>query len=78
MLDFCFGELHLHRVQAFIQPDNTASRKLVADSGDCGLVEKLGLRSEGLLRDNLGVGEDWRDEMLFALLETDWRSKSDH
>jgi ribosomal-protein-alanine N-acetyltransferase len=65
MLDFCFGELHLHRVQAFIQPDNTASRKL---------VEKLGFRSEGLLRDNLRVGEDWRDEMLFALLETDWRS----
>jgi predicted acetyltransferase len=65
MLDFCFGELHLHRVQAFIQPDNTASRKL---------VEKLGFRSEGLLRDNLRVGGAWRDEMLFALLETDWRS----
>jgi [ribosomal protein S5]-alanine N-acetyltransferase len=64
MLDFCFGELHLHRVQALIQPDNTASRKL---------VEKLGFRSEGLLRDNLRVGEAWRDEMLFALLETDGR-----
>jgi [ribosomal protein S5]-alanine N-acetyltransferase len=66
MLDFCFGELHLHRVQAFIQPDNTASRKL---------VEKLGFRSEGILRDNLRVGEAWRDEMLFALLEKDWRSE---
>jgi [ribosomal protein S5]-alanine N-acetyltransferase len=65
MLDFCFGELHLHRVQALIQPDNTASRKL---------VEKLGFRGEGLLRDNVRVGETWRDEMLFALLETDWRS----
>ena len=65
MLDFCFGELDLHRVQAFIQPDNTASRKL---------VEKLGFRSEGILRDNLRVGEAWHDEMLFALLEPDWRS----
>jgi [ribosomal protein S5]-alanine N-acetyltransferase len=36
MLDFCFGELGLHRVQAFIHPDNTASRKL---------VEKLGVRT---------------------------------
>jgi [ribosomal protein S5]-alanine N-acetyltransferase len=65
MRDFCFSELHLHRVQAFINPDNIASGKL---------VEKLGLRSEGLLRGNLHAGGAWRDEMLFTLLETDWRS----
>jgi [ribosomal protein S5]-alanine N-acetyltransferase len=65
MLNFCFGELHLHRVQAFIHPHNIASRKL---------VEKLGFRSEGLLHGNLRVDGAWRDEMLFALLETDWRS----
>jgi [ribosomal protein S5]-alanine N-acetyltransferase len=65
MINFCFGELHLHRVQAFIQPDNTASLKL---------VEKLGFRREGLLRDNLRVGQVWRDEILFALLEIDRRS----
>lgn len=62
MLGFCLGELGLHRVQAFIHPDNTASRKL---------VEKLGFRSEGLLRDNLRVGDDWRDDVLYALLKTD-------
>jgi [ribosomal protein S5]-alanine N-acetyltransferase len=44
---------------------NIASRKL---------PEKLGFRSEGLLRGNLRVGGSWRDEILFALLETDWRS----
>jgi ribosomal-protein-alanine N-acetyltransferase len=64
MLDFCFGELGLHRVQAFTHPDNTASRKL---------VEKLGFRHEGLLRDNLRVGDEWRDDVLYALLETDRR-----
>jgi len=64
MLGFCFGELGLHRLQAFIHPDNTASRKL---------VEKLGFRSEGLLRDNLRVGDEWRDDMLYALLRTDRR-----
>jgi [ribosomal protein S5]-alanine N-acetyltransferase len=67
MLDFCFGELGLHRAQAFIHPENTASRKL---------VEKLGFHCEGLLRDNLRVGDDWRDDMLYALLETDHRSKA--
>ncbi|WP_315719855.1 MULTISPECIES: GNAT family protein [unclassified Bradyrhizobium] len=64
MLDFCFGELGLHRVQAFIHPDNTASRKL---------AEKLGFRCEGRLRDHLRVGGQWRDDMLYALLATDAR-----
>ena len=67
MLDFCFGELGLHRAQAFIHPDNSAS---------IALVEKLGFRREGLLRDNLRVGEVWRDDLLYALLVTDRRSRT--
>ena len=59
LLDFCFGELALHRVQALIDPDNVASR---------GLVEKLGFRNEGVLRDNMRVGEIWHDNVLYALL----------
>jgi [ribosomal protein S5]-alanine N-acetyltransferase len=59
MLKFCFGELGLHRAQAFIHPDNAPSRAL---------AEKLGFRFEGLLRENLRVGDEWRDDMLFALL----------
>jgi ribosomal-protein-alanine N-acetyltransferase len=62
MLHHCFDALGLHRVQALIQPDNTASRAL---------AEKLGFRCEGLLRDNLRVGDTGRDEMLHALLKTD-------
>lgn len=62
MLAFCFGQLNQHRVQAFIIPDNAASRAL---------AEKLGFRCEGLLRDNLRVGDVWHDEMLYALLATD-------
>jgi [ribosomal protein S5]-alanine N-acetyltransferase len=62
MLDFCFGELGLHRLQAFIHPDNAASLRL---------IEKLGFRREGLLRDNLRVGEEWRDDVLYALIATD-------
>jgi ribosomal-protein-alanine N-acetyltransferase len=67
MLDFCFAELGIHRVQAFIHPDNAASRRL---------VEKLGFRYEGLLRDNLRVSGAWRNDTLFALLETDRRSQT--
>ena len=59
MLGFCFGTLGLHRVQALIHPDNAASRVL---------AEKLGFRCEGLLRDNLRVGDEWRSDLLYALL----------
>jgi ribosomal-protein-alanine N-acetyltransferase len=62
MLNFCFGQLGLHRVQAYIHPDNSAS---------IALVEKLGFTREGLLRDNMRVGDAWRDDLLYALLSTD-------
>ncbi|MBV9908873.1 MAG: GNAT family N-acetyltransferase [Hyphomicrobiales bacterium] len=62
MVEFCFRELGLHRLQAFIHPDNAASLKL---------IEKLGFRREGLLRENLRVGDEWRDDLLYALLSTD-------
>lgn len=65
MIEFCFGELRLHRLQAFIDPGNLASRAL---------VERLGFVHEGLLRDNLRVGDTWRHDMLYALLDTDRRA----
>jgi hypothetical protein len=33
-------------------------------------------RSTGLLRANLRVGDSWRDDTLYALLETDRRGQS--
>src|SRR6478752_10664667 len=63
MLDFCFAELGLPRIQAFIHPDNSAS---------IGLDEKLGFSREGVLRDNLRVGDVWRNDLLYALLSTEW------
>ncbi|MCB8883847.1 GNAT family N-acetyltransferase [Acidisoma cellulosilytica] len=67
LLDYCFGPLGLHRVQAFIDPDNTASRRL---------VESMGFRAEGVLRDSLRVGKVWRSDMLYALLATDPRAST--
>jgi ribosomal-protein-alanine N-acetyltransferase len=61
------AELGLHRAQAFIHPDNIAS---------IALIEKLGSCREGLLRDNLRVGDIWRSDLLYALLVTDRRSKA--
>ena len=62
MIRFCFQDLGLHRLQAFIHPDNAPSLKL---------IEKLGFRREGLLRENLRVSDEWRDDLLYARLSTD-------
>jgi hypothetical protein len=40
------------------------------------LAERLGFRCEGLLRDNLRMGDAWRDEMPYALLRTDRLSQT--
>ena len=62
LLDFCFATLGLHRLTAFIEPDNTASRAL---------VERLGFRREGLLRETIFLAGAWRSHLVFALLATE-------
>jgi RimJ/RimL family protein N-acetyltransferase len=67
VLGHCFAKLKLHRVQAIIDPDNTASRKL---------VEALGFTHEGTLRETLFLGDTWRDDCIYGLLERDWSARS--
>lgn len=57
-LDHCFGPVMLHRVEATVRPENTASRKVLA---------KAGFREEGLLRRYLDVDGSWRDHLLVAM-----------
>jgi ribosomal-protein-alanine N-acetyltransferase len=59
----CYGELGLHRVEANIQPDNTASLALVA---------RLGFVREGYSRRYLNINGRWRDHERWALLREDW------
>lgn len=57
-LDHCFDAVNLHRVEATVRPENTASRAVLA---------KVGFREEGLLRRYLDVDGAWRDHLLVAL-----------
>ncbi|MGV0990667.1 MAG: GNAT family N-acetyltransferase [Mycobacterium sp.] len=57
-LDHCFGPVRLHRVEATVRPENTASRKVLA---------KAGFREEGLLKRYLDVDGAWRDHLLMAM-----------
>lgn len=61
-VDHCFGAAGLHRVEANIRPENTASRRV---------VEKLGFREEGLLRRFLNIDGDYRDHVHYALTVED-------
>jgi ribosomal-protein-alanine N-acetyltransferase len=62
LMPFVFGMLGLHRLEAACIPENEASRKLLL---------KLGFREEGLARRYLQINGEWRDHILFALLEDD-------
>ena len=58
-IDFAFGELGLHRLEANIQPENVAS---------IALVRRLGFRQEGFSPRYLRIDGEWRDHERWALL----------
>ncbi|EFV13198.1 hypothetical protein HMPREF9336_01947 [Segniliparus rugosus ATCC BAA-974] len=57
-LDWCFGPLRLHRIEATVRAENHPSRAVLG---------KLGFRQEGLIRDYLRVQGEWRDHLLYGL-----------
>jgi ribosomal-protein-alanine N-acetyltransferase len=57
-----FEELGLHRVQAAVVPENTASARV---------LEKAGFREEGLARRYLFLDGQWKDHRMFALTNDD-------
>jgi [ribosomal protein S5]-alanine N-acetyltransferase len=57
MLQFAFGPLHLHRVQAAVMPRNEPSVKV---------LKHTGFRREGLARKYLCIAGIWEDHELFA------------
>lgn len=60
--DHCFASAGLHRIEANIRPENTASRRVVA---------KLGFREEGLHRAYLAIDGAYRDHVCYAVLAED-------
>jgi len=63
IIDFCFGKLDLHRVEAGCAVDNIASIKV---------LEKVGMIREGRKRKVLPLVTGWSDNFEYAILLEDW------
>ena len=57
-----FDVLKLHRIEAHCSVENIASKRV---------LEKAGMRFEGVLRERLPIGEGFHDMFSYAILETD-------
>lgn len=63
VIDHGFGELDLHRITADVDPRNAPALRL---------VERLGFREEGLLREHYRQHGEWQDGLLFGVLKREW------
>lgn len=61
-VDHCFGPVGLHRLEATVRPENTASLRVLTKSG---------FRREGLFERYLDVAGAWRDHYAYALTTED-------
>ena len=65
LVKFGFENLKLHRIFATCDPQNSVSARV---------LEKVGMQKEGCLRQNYWVRGKWRDSLLFAILENDFKT----
>jgi len=63
LLRFAFTSLGKHRVSAAIGPDNEAS---------IAVVKRLGFSYEGRIRHHVFTNGNWRDSLLYSLLEHEY------
>ena len=59
-----FDDLGMHRVWAQLDPRNSASARI---------CERLGMRLEGHLREDMWMKGEWSDSLIFAILTSEWR-----
>lgn len=65
LMEFGFTRLLLHRIEAGVATENTASIRV---------LEKIGMKREGLRRKILPIRGEWKDNYHYALLEEEFLS----
>jgi RimJ/RimL family protein N-acetyltransferase len=66
LLGYLFTARGKHRITACCDPRNTAS---------AALLERLGMRREGHLRQSTWAKGEWTDDLVYALLRDEWQSR---
>lgn len=66
LLRYLFQDLWVHRVRAYCLVDNQASARL---------LERVGMRREGLLRESYWHRDHWVDEFAYAILNGEWQER---
>jgi RimJ/RimL family protein N-acetyltransferase len=66
LLGLAFGTLGMHRAWAQLDPRNTASARV---------CERLGMRQEAHLRQDIWFKGEWGDTVIYALLGSEWRER---
>jgi ribosomal-protein-alanine N-acetyltransferase len=64
MINFGFNKLSLHRIYATCAPENVASQAV---------MKRNGMRQEAHYRQSLLIKREWCDNLLFALLDSEWQ-----
>lgn len=65
LLAFGFRDVGLHRIWAWCIAENLASARV---------LEKIGMRQEGHLRENEWMQGRWWDTLVYAILEQEWQA----
>lgn len=63
LIDHAIHTWQLNRVEVRVAPENARSKSL---------VERLGFHEEGVLRQAERIGDDYVDNVVCALLVSDW------
>jgi ribosomal-protein-alanine N-acetyltransferase len=67
LLQYAFESLHLHRIEVNIIPRNAPSRRV---------VEKLGVRFEGIAERYLEIDGAWEDHARYAITSEEWGDRA--
>ena len=65
-IDFAFREMGLHRIEADVDPRNERSLRL---------LDRLGFRREGHLRERYYMNGERQDAVMMAVLNEEWKSR---
>jgi RimJ/RimL family protein N-acetyltransferase len=66
LIDHLFGDLHKHRIEASVDPQNERS---------IALLDRLGFRKEAHFIENFRMDGEWRDDCRYALLQSEWQKR---